>query len=400
MNLRDNMLALSFDVTRRCNMNCDFCFRGESQNQDITHDIIDKTLDECQNVYIHMLQLFGGEPTLNLEIIEYIFDGVIKRNIAIGSVNMFTNGLICNEKILKNFEKIIKYIESREKEIEKYYNFFIQTCEYNYVKDSTKKATVIISDNKNDVDYIDKAFMFYNKVKSDKFAVVKQHEAFSGKRYIIISGNAEKNAKQYLTNKISLENIRLPNNKHFFISDSPIGRCVNDVIYVATNGNIYSTCSSSYKEIDEFSMFNIFDCRNNLCDKIEEWCWKHPISRVANIILERYRAAVYCKENGIYTKENLDEYIAEYKTFEMFIELIKNNSIELHKKYPQITFNELFKLACGKTCNYDIPKLGVPTTFFKSYLNVIIDVNDGELDTLCSSIDFRFYAANIIGKYK
>lgn len=44
------MYCLSIEMTRRCNMNCDFCARGQAQNVDITHEIIDKTLDEMKDV--------------------------------------------------------------------------------------------------------------------------------------------------------------------------------------------------------------------------------------------------------------------------------------------------------------------------------------------------------------
>ena len=38
--------AVSFELTRRCNMKCEFCAKGEAQNKDTTETIINKTLDE------------------------------------------------------------------------------------------------------------------------------------------------------------------------------------------------------------------------------------------------------------------------------------------------------------------------------------------------------------------
>lgn len=43
------MSTLCFELTRRCNMNCDFCCRGDAQNKDITKEIIDKTLEEVKD---------------------------------------------------------------------------------------------------------------------------------------------------------------------------------------------------------------------------------------------------------------------------------------------------------------------------------------------------------------
>lgn len=51
------MDRLSVEVTRRCNMNCDFCARGKAQSLDISKEIIDKTLDEVSKI----TGLYNGE---------------------------------------------------------------------------------------------------------------------------------------------------------------------------------------------------------------------------------------------------------------------------------------------------------------------------------------------------
>lgn len=38
------MSTLCFELTRRCNMNCDFCCRGDAQKVDITKKIIKKNI--------------------------------------------------------------------------------------------------------------------------------------------------------------------------------------------------------------------------------------------------------------------------------------------------------------------------------------------------------------------
>ena len=52
-----SFLTLALQVTRRCNLRCDLCGKGEPQNIDITTEIIDKTFDEVQNYYISDLRL-------------------------------------------------------------------------------------------------------------------------------------------------------------------------------------------------------------------------------------------------------------------------------------------------------------------------------------------------------
>ena len=49
--MKQYLTAVNFELTRRCNMNCEFCAKGESQNIDITTDIIDKALDELSKLF-------------------------------------------------------------------------------------------------------------------------------------------------------------------------------------------------------------------------------------------------------------------------------------------------------------------------------------------------------------
>lgn len=61
---------LIIEVTRRCNMECGHCLRGDAQNADILLSAIDGVLDQTEA--IGRLIITGGEPTLNLEAIQYI----------------------------------------------------------------------------------------------------------------------------------------------------------------------------------------------------------------------------------------------------------------------------------------------------------------------------------------
>ena len=81
MKLEKYMSFLAIEITRRCNLNCLFCGKGKSQNLDITKEIIDKTLDEMDGVYINNLRISGGEPTLAPDIICCLFDKIIEKHI-------------------------------------------------------------------------------------------------------------------------------------------------------------------------------------------------------------------------------------------------------------------------------------------------------------------------------
>ena len=99
---------ISIELTRRCNMRCRHCLRGDAQNVDIDYKYIDALLDQTQ--LIGRLFLSGGEPTLMLDAIEYIADELCKRGIPLLNFELCTNGLIYSTRfieIIKRYKEII-----------------------------------------------------------------------------------------------------------------------------------------------------------------------------------------------------------------------------------------------------------------------------------------------------
>ena len=39
-----------FEVTRRCNLSCEHCLRGDAQNLDMTKETVDKVLDHIESI--------------------------------------------------------------------------------------------------------------------------------------------------------------------------------------------------------------------------------------------------------------------------------------------------------------------------------------------------------------
>lgn len=86
---------LVLEVTRRCNMSCAHCCRGEAQNCDITHKVIDDTFANLSS--IGYLVFTGGEPSLNVDAIEYALEVCKRNNISVSSFYIVTNGK-CEDK--------------------------------------------------------------------------------------------------------------------------------------------------------------------------------------------------------------------------------------------------------------------------------------------------------------
>lgn len=98
---------LAFEVTRRCNMECPHCLRGDAENVDLCNIDIDGVLNQTEA--IGRLIITGGEPTLNLPAIRHIANGIAQRGIPLMRMQIITNGRHYEEElvtIIKRFSEI------------------------------------------------------------------------------------------------------------------------------------------------------------------------------------------------------------------------------------------------------------------------------------------------------
>ena len=68
---------LCLEITRRCNMACAHCLRGDAQNVDMSHEIIDRALENVLS--IGSLTFTGGEPSLNVDAMRYTLEKRVKK---------------------------------------------------------------------------------------------------------------------------------------------------------------------------------------------------------------------------------------------------------------------------------------------------------------------------------
>ena len=100
---------LTIEVTRKCNMACGHCLRGDAENVDLTSMDIDSVLDQTEA--IGRLIITGGEPTLNMGAIQHIANGIAWRGIPVMRAQIVTNGLLYEERLVtlaKRFAEIIR----------------------------------------------------------------------------------------------------------------------------------------------------------------------------------------------------------------------------------------------------------------------------------------------------
>lgn len=71
----------SIEVTRRCNMACSHCMRGNAMALDISHAYIRNILSRVRGV--HNINITGGEPSLNVKAMRYLLSCLKRRGIPV-----------------------------------------------------------------------------------------------------------------------------------------------------------------------------------------------------------------------------------------------------------------------------------------------------------------------------
>lgn len=220
---------LAIEVTQRCNLNCDHCLRGCSRNVNVSHEVIDKTLDNYE--YISNILFTGGEPTLNVEAISYTIDQIKSRGIGVGSFYIVTNGVNFSKELVWKLLEFYAYCSEKE-----YCGLCVSVDEFHH--NLSKEAYDMYS-----------GLAFFRKDK-------EHSNGWDGG--IINRGNAAEYGLGTFENSISEFN---PESAEMW--DDHIQ--YYDMIYVNAEGWLFFDCNLSYDMEDENRTINVKD------DSIAEW---------------------------------------------------------------------------------------------------------------------------------
>ncbi|HYY15743.1 MAG TPA: radical SAM protein [Gammaproteobacteria bacterium] len=95
LGLRPSPIALTYEVTWRCNLACGYCDRHTPMPHEMKHDDIFKALGEFHALGMRQTNLDGGEPLMHRHIDELV-TWLTQRGVA---VSMHTNGTLVPRKI-------------------------------------------------------------------------------------------------------------------------------------------------------------------------------------------------------------------------------------------------------------------------------------------------------------
>lgn len=153
--------SVGIEITRKCNIQCEHCLRGEAQNIDLSHGAIDNFLENTES--IGHITFLGGEPSLNTEGMYYLLTQLSKREIPLCQMAVITNGVNQSAefvRVIKAYYKFISYCQS-------YINPGMPASEFIQVEVSTDKFHPVESKT---------GFEYYKRLLSPKFAKVVQNK--------------------------------------------------------------------------------------------------------------------------------------------------------------------------------------------------------------------------------
>lgn len=218
---------LVVEVTRRCNMCCDHCLRGNAQNEDLDIIHLRELLRHVQNV--GGLTLTGGDPSLVPGIIRQVVAEFKAAEVSLDYFYMVTNGKQVTDKFLLALTEL--YLLCDEAEM----------CRLDISNDGHHEE--IPRENKLKLE----VFKFTGQKNRKDGARLDDTSAY-GANTLIGEGRAKEN---YLTDKALTLN-------HFDIDDED--ESINDTyIYMNVHGDIYGNCDLSFETQDALKTTNVHD---------------------------------------------------------------------------------------------------------------------------------------------
>lgn len=223
---------LIIEVTRKCNMACEHCLRGNAQNKIMKHEYIDSFLSQCK--YVSSVTFSGGEPNLHPEIIEYFLEQCKLKNISIGFFYIATNGLNISLEFIIVCLKLYSYCSEKE-----------------YCSIQVSNDIFHANENKYNTELLDGLSFFSRKNTEERYN-------YGGYRFLISEGRAKENFNPERKNSVQkIKTIEDFNDSQIYLNCN--GQIINGCDWSYTSQNKHILCSVENLQ----TYFNTLQNENN-----------------------------------------------------------------------------------------------------------------------------------------
>lgn len=217
-----NVYNLILEVTRKCNMACEHCLRGEAENVNMSNKIIDRVLEEV--VRTNHVSFTGGEPTLNMKAIEYLTKSVKEKSYPLDAFWMATNAKEYNANLVTTLLDLYDYCVEFSGE-EDLCGLAVSQDMFHYDTDESALRKY-------------KALRFYDSSKETDF----NHTRILDEGYANENGIGNQMTREY---HLNIE-----------IYDDVISI---DELYINAKGDVIAGCDYSYDTQDRIKLGNIMN---------------------------------------------------------------------------------------------------------------------------------------------
>lgn len=292
---------LALEITRRCNKKCAHCLRGEAQNITMTHDMIDKIIDDVEDVT--RLVLFSGEVLLEIDTIDYLVQKILSSHWTTRYIELTTNGTICDKRIVDLLE-----------------SFCIR-------RDGNYAVIRVSNDQFHNPEEYKKAYAFYEQLvtKANKRIQAANKTSKIILKYVLSEGSEIQrleyigNAKNIIDKgndfKHGLFDTLYPNNYGHRIKI--VDGVIPCALQICANGNISYEEPLDYITLDAISFGNVL--QGNLADIID----KHNDT-----------CMVLCSETDLLNRLDYEIYYTDWG----------NSIVPLSLKLRRILYNRIIEL--------------------------------------------------------
>lgn len=250
--MKTRIQDLVIELTRRCNMCCDHCLRGDAQNCDMDMSHVRALFEHVES--IDTLTLTGGEPSLVPHIIEAITEEIQKRGIIVERFYMVTNA----KQVTRDFIGAVMGL--------------YLACE-NSDSDFSSQLDISNDGHHEDIDAENMRMLDVFRFTGRKSA--KDGERFDTGQYSGII-NEGRGAELY--------------NRELTLSPFEIDDCglCETTFYLNCNGDILGDCNLSYETQDALTVGNVHDkdfCPVKCAEK-----WNEKLDAVEHATVENVLA--------------------------------------------------------------------------------------------------------------